>query len=347
MKLRMTIGPAAAVLMIVLVANPAALAQVDWTWEEMVVPPGPPGSWDSYGHHVENMVFDGTTYHLFLGGGQGPFSWDTPWAIGHWTWNALTQVWDEDPDNPVLRPDPGEWDAFTIHSAAVLFDNGIYKMWYGATDAPVGESSVGYAESVDGSLWIKHAGNPLPSLAPGPPGTFDDFGSNPGSVLFDGATYRMWCTVIETNGPAADSWRIGYATSPDGITWTKHPEPVVQITQPPWEEDLLFTPEVVEIPGGYAMWYSSWERSPAILVRIGYAVSTDGVHWGKWSDNPVLEPQSGCNDVNSFAAFIDGGTVYGWIANCHDVWYVSSPMEAVFFDAFETGDVSIWSSTVP
>jgi len=43
----------------------------------------------------------------------------------------------------------------------------------------------------------------------------------------------------------------------------------------------------------------------------------------------------------------EGDTVHGWATNCNDVWYVTSPLDVVFFDAFETGDTAIWSSMVP
>jgi hypothetical protein len=44
-----------------------------------------------------------------------------------------------------------------------------------------------------------------------------------GSVLFDGTTYKMWYA----GGNASWTGQIGYATSPDGITWTKNPNPVI------------------------------------------------------------------------------------------------------------------------
>ncbi len=47
--------------------------------------------------------------------------------------------------NPVLSPQPGQWDGFTTFTIAVLWDGAEFKMWYGASDVYQGPASVGYA----------------------------------------------------------------------------------------------------------------------------------------------------------------------------------------------------------
>ena len=343
MKLRSRLGSMVFASILAVCAGQIAFAQVDWTFEELVVPPGPPGSWDSYRHVVQDVVFDGTTYHLYLTGGQTSNPWHSPWHVGHWTWNALTQEWDPDTEhNPVLSPEPGAWDGYTVYSVAVLYDGGVFKMWYGAASEFPGVCSVGYATSSDGSDWTKQAG-PLPGLFPGAPGTWDDFGMNPSTVLIEGGSYRMWYHAVQGDG-SYGTYRIGTATSTDGITWTKHPEPVL-VPSEPWEADCVDFPEVIPMGGGYAMWYGGvvWGAS----VQVGYAVSPDGVHWGKWPDNPVLTPLAGCAAVDALIVIALGDTVYGWTSNCNTTYHVTSPLDVVFFDAFETGDTAIWSVVVP
>lgn len=347
MKLSSKPVPIVVASVIALCAAQLAFAQVEWNWEGLVVPPGPPGSWDSSRHHASEVVFDGTTYHMYMTGGQTVVPWDGPWQVGHWTWNALTQEWDADDTNPVLRPEPGEWDGFTIYSCAVYFDGVMFHMWYGAAAAYPGAVSVGYATSLDGSEWTKYPGNPLPGLGPGPAGAWDDAGVAANTVLDDGSEYRMWFTAFQSDAGALNTWRIGTASSPDGINWIKHPDPVLEGTQPSWEENLIYAATVVPSGGGYAIWYSSLQTLPSPdEAHIGYAVSPDGIHWGKWPENPVLSPLSGYNTVDSMAVIVDGDTVHGWTTNYHDVWYVTSPLEVVFFDHFETGDTAIWSSVV-
>lgn len=347
MKLRSKLGPIVMTSVLALGVAPLALAQVDWTFMGPVVGPGGPGSWNSSRHQLGDVVFDGTTYHMYLVGGQTPLSWDSPWHVGHWTWNALTQVWDPDTaHNPVLSPEPGEWDAYTIYNVAVLYDGATFRMWYGAAAAYPGATSVGYAESADGSVWTKHPGNPLPGLEPGVPGAWDDWGMCPSTVLFDGMSYRMWYMALKYNG-GSGTWRLGTATSPDGFVWTKYPDPVLEGREP-WEGGRVYFPEVVPYGGGYAMWYSGLNTVPLPdEAAVGYAVSPDGLHWGKWPDNPVVSPLPGCNGFDSFAVVIEDGMVHGWGANCYQIYYVTSPLDVVFFDHVETGDTAVWSSVVP
>jgi len=343
MKRRIVLGSFVLASLIALTVPQIAVAQVDWSFEEVVVPPGPPGSWDSYRHYVGEVVFDGTIYHMYLLGGQTFLPWDSPFSVGHWTSPDLAGPWVEDPLNPVLSPEPGQWDGYTIYSLAVLYHEGVFKMWYSAAASFPGSNWVGYAESVDGSVWTKYPGNPLPGLEPGLPGDWDDAGIDASTVLFDGSQYRMWYFAVKYGGPAYGTWRLGVATSPDGLTWTRHPDPVL-VGSLPWESNYVYFPEVIPYGGGYAMWYVGVSGGDA---AIGYAVSPDGIHWGRWPGNPVLSPLPGCTTVDSIAVFAEGGTVRGWVSNCNDVWNVTSPLDVVFFDAFETGDCAIWSSFLP
>jgi hypothetical protein len=113
----------------------------------------------------------------------------------------------------------------------------------------------------------------------------------------------------------------------------------------PWEGSHLYFPEVVPMGGGYAMWYSA--VVPSGEAAIGYAVSPDGIHWGRWPGNPVLTPDCPNNVIEALNVVIEGDTIHGWATHCRDVVYLTSPLDVVFFDAFETGDCAIWSSVAP
>ncbi len=90
-------------------------------------------------------------------------------------------------------------------------------------------------------------------------------------------------------------------------------------------------------------------ESTRASLKIGYAASSDGILWGKWSEQPVLPPPSlpACNFVDSIAVVLEGDTVHGWISYCDEIHHLTSPHEVVFFDAFETGDTSVWNTVVP
>jgi hypothetical protein len=318
---------------------------VNWNLAVPIVTPGPPGSWDDTRHQAGDIVFDGSTYHLFLVGGQTALSIDGSWAVGHWTSATVEGPWIEDPGNPVMSPTPSAWDSFTIYNMAVLYEGGVFKMWYGATSSYYGVVSVGYATSPDGSIWTKHASNPLASLDPGLPGAFNDWGMTPTAIIKEGSTYRLWYTGFEHNGGAIDIWKIGTAISSDGLVWTKEPDPVLEPTEV-WEDTKVYYPAVVRVGDGYGMLYSGITWSSG-LAYVGYAFSPDGVHWCKWPGNPVLQPLAGCNAFDAFTVIRSGDTFYGWGAHCYEIRFGTAPFEVLHFDGLESGDTTIWGVTTP
>lgn len=122
--------------------------------------------------------------------------------------NALGQTkWTKYEGNPIaLDPGaPGEWDDTYAVSGPILFDDGIYKMWYGGGD-DVCTFRTGYATSDDGITWTKYEGNPVLDL--GASGEWDEHNVIAASVLFENGIYKMWYS-----GEDGSNTRIGYATS--------------------------------------------------------------------------------------------------------------------------------------
>ncbi len=278
------LGTVVVVAVMVLCTGQVAVAQVDWEIQGVAVPPGSENR-----HMLGDVIFDGTTYHLYLIGGAGANPLDNSWSVGHWTATELAGPWTPDPCNPVLEPEPGQWDGFTIGSIDVLYDGAMFKMWYAATPGYHALANGGYATNADGWCdWDKHAGNPLAGLDPGLTGTWDENGPYPSTVLFDGALYHMWYTG-GSGDTWAGAWGIGHSTSADGLVWTRDPNPVL-VASEPWEESKVYFPEVVLYGGSLHMWYSGLDLSTN-LASVGYAESPDGLSWTKWPGNPVLEPQ--------------------------------------------------------
>jgi hypothetical protein len=338
------LGPMVVASVIVLCAGQPAGAQTDWTWDQIVVSPGDPGSWDSGRHIMGDVVFDGATYHMYLVGGWGSNPIDDSWSVGHWTWNDVDLEWEQDPANPVLSPGAaGAWDAYSIGSVAVLYDGGTFHMWYCSGAVHLAPVHVGYATSADGSVWTKHAGNPVAGLGPGAPGAWDDHGTAPHTVLVEGSSLRVWYFAFQ-GGYWYHSWRIGHARSTDGgLSWDKDPIPVLEGTEP-WEGNNVYYPTVVRYGDRFAMWYTAFVAG--VEAAIGHATSSDGLVWTKWPGNPVLTPLPGCDVVDSSEVILQGDTAHGWVSNCDDVWHVTSDLE-LFFGNFETGDTGLWSAAVP
>jgi len=102
----------------------------------------------------------------------------------------------------------------------------------------------------------------------GAPGAWDDYHVSGPSVLYEDGTYKMWYT-----GNDGSNTRIGYATSPDGIVWTKYAgNPVLDLGAPgAWDDVNVFDPSVLFEAGTYKMWYAGYDDS---TWRIGYATSS-------------------------------------------------------------------------
>ncbi len=145
-------------------------------------------------------------------------------ALMLWANIGMTQTeWGKYPGNPVLElGESGTWDDYHVFAPTVLFDGTKYQMWY-TGNGPSG-GRIGYATSADGIVWVKYLGNPV--LNRGASGTWDACYIAAPTVLFDGTKYQMW---YRGGSAGCSLYRIGYATSADGIVWEKYPAPVLNI----------------------------------------------------------------------------------------------------------------------
>jgi Tol biopolymer transport system component len=184
--------------------------------------------------------------------------------------------WTKPSSNPALpNGSSGTWDQNEAHYPSVIWDGGIYKMWYAGYNGS--SQSIGYATSTDGINWTKHSGNPVISPSEAWEGSQLVL---PEVIKHDGI-YKMWYQNVGTPR------HIGYATSSDGISWTKHSgNPVINAgASGEWDDDQIGPGTVIVDNGVYKMWYSGFDGSQ---LGIGYATSTDGINWTKNSGNPLF-----------------------------------------------------------
>ena len=237
---------------------------ISWTKDvnNPVLENGITGEWDDRGVYNPAVLLDDTIFHMWFSGNLD----DIPHAIGHAT-SKDGVTWLKDENNPVLeRGSPGEWDDRGFASPTVIYDGNDYHMYYSAHSETSPGNFIGHATSPDGRVWTKDPGNPI--LSPGEIGSWDyDMLYFP-SVVFDDNTYHMWYA-----GGRFIEYDIGYATSEDGSTWTKHEVNPVLLKgdADSWESAVVSITAVIIDSSKFKMWYRG--QGPDGTGGIGYAES--------------------------------------------------------------------------
>ena len=284
---------------------------ISWTKHAAnpVLEPGPEGAWDEISPGSPSVILVDSTYHmwydarppnLFIGYATSPDGF----------------TWTKHDSNTVLEPGlDGDWDDEGVFNPEVIYKDGTYHMWYSGWDGT--NSRIGHATSSDGVNWTKHAGNPVMDVGPGE--SWDDASIGYPAVVFNGTTYEMWYTgndSSEAGNPfGVGIAGIGYATSHDGITWTRFEENPVLSSGPcceAWDWIVAFLPDVIFDGTKYQMWYSGISFIDFSLeFSIGYALSLNPVIT---SISDVPEDQGGWVFLSWVASSLDSSgqiTQYG------------------------------------
>ena len=138
-----------------------------------------------------------------------------------------------------------------------------YVMYYDGTTG--GDESLGLAVSNDGINWQGYNDGVAPVLAgTGVLGDWDAGYVSRATVIKDGTDdYHMWYSA----GVGTMNQGIGYASSVDGINWSRDAgNPIFYITDgEAWRDNRTYTPMVI----GDEMWFTG--KSSAGAYTIGYA----------------------------------------------------------------------------
>jgi predicted GH43/DUF377 family glycosyl hydrolase len=248
---------------------------------------GEPGDF-RFDNHVLRI---GERYRMY-------FSWRTHYSI------AMT----ESPDGlhwsePILvlqpRPETG-WED-DINRPALAYQDDLYHIWYsGQTAGKVfssttwtdiyleastneqGTSDIGYATSADGIHWDRKE---QPVLRPA--SAWEGAALMCPTVIWDDeeALYKLWYSGGGWFEPDA----IGYATSADGVNWTRPQSEPVFTAEPAnlWERARVAGPHVVKANGYYYLFYIGYED--LFKARICLARSRDGLTgWERHPANPII-----------------------------------------------------------
>jgi formylglycine-generating enzyme required for sulfatase activity/predicted GH43/DUF377 family glycosyl hydrolase len=257
---------------------------------------GEPGAWDDKGCGCFSVTEVGGRLHLYYMGAGTKNSW----RIGLATSGNGTN-WKRSAANPVLPAGPvGSWDDKAVSMPYVLNDGGHLCMIYSGSGKGGG---FGLAMSEDGLKWTRYGNAPL---LRGIGGSMDP------CLRKFGGQYVLWYV-----GQQEKSFRIYRATSPDGTTWIRHPQPVLPLgKRGDFDETSHAGPVVLKIGERYYMFHLGGSSKG---WKMGLASSSDGVAWQKSSANPILD----IGDADEW----DGGSLMSldvlWMNDTFHVWYAA------------------------
>jgi hypothetical protein len=196
-----------------------------------------------------------------------------------WTVDPEAQVLDTDIDGLFPMADPG-----IDVSTGFVTDDGTWVLLLENVAAPTAGAPAPWrvyrmtAPSPQGPWAIDEQ----PVLDIGASGAFDAAGVTWPSAVRVGDRWAVYYAGLAE--PRRGTGTIGVAFSDDGVTWTKHADPVLVPTER-WEFGSLDRPRVVATPDGLVMVYTGLD-----LNRRALATSTDGIAWTK-VPGPSIEQQ--------------------------------------------------------
>ena len=216
------------------------------------------------------------------------------------------------------RGGPGSFDECQVKYPCVLKVGDEWWMWYNGRAKDCFTGQIGLAKSPDGLAWTKANGG-QPVFHVGAAGTFDSTKVDHPAVLRFGGKFHMWYTAGPDQG---GDYRIGYATSPDGLAWTRENggKPVLGPgAKGKFDDSVVLHPAVVRDQQGVLhLWYNG--VGPLKKFRVGHATSRDGIGWTRQNNgDAVLEPgevEGRREDyVYNVMVLLEAGTYHVWISS--------------------------------
>lgn len=267
------------------------------------------------------VLLEGATYKMWYEGSNA--TGQKHEQVGLATAPAVGGAWARNPASPVMTHSGvnGTIDKTGVGDPSLLGTGGLnYTMWFGCRENAAHKTRIARATSTDGGLtWTKYAlspGGPTATILEGTVNAFDATATSSPHVILDGAVYKMWYQGLDPSG----IYRIGYATSPDGIAWTKTAGPVIDVgAAGAFDDRGASMPCVIKDGAIYRMWYIGRDDvGPNGVQRLGYAQSTDGITWVKYPGNPILDvgAPGAFDETRLWSPYVlkEGATYHIWYA---------------------------------
>ncbi len=267
-----------------------------------ILTPGFPETWDAGVVSLPKVLPHKGVLYVFYTGTPSTLPELGPPAIGvAATTDGVTfRKFDR---NPLLEGDGDGFDAYAVSEGVPFVDGDGLVLLYTAraTEGHGPGRSIGRATATEVTgPWTR---DDQPALTVGPEGAWDSGFVSPNCVVSTEGGYILYYSGGETFEDG-EPRRLGVATSPDGITWTKYDDP--KTTNPPfaqsdpilelgqngaWDSFAAWEASVLKTQTGWEMFYEGIgpvDTPIGRAVQIGFATSADGIRWTKYEDNPIL-----------------------------------------------------------
>jgi len=258
-----------------------------------ILVPGDESAWDGDIIEACSVLKDKNTYYMYYHG--APKEKKYKYRIGVATAPHPLGPWKKYEGNPIIDLGPeGSWDGGDqnfVAGAAILKEKAErYYLWYNSSPHMPSGAHIGlaYADNPLGP-WTKHEGNPV----------LEDFGYVGGVVKVDDKYYMYSVHPVGATSPDQGPICLATAEKPEG-PWTKYEgNPVIPAGDwGSWDDGGYSEAGVIYRDGVFHIFYggTKWEK----LESIGYAYSSDGYNFIKYSGNPVA-PREKNPDASAFA----------------------------------------------
>ena len=273
------------------VSGMSALAPTLTKYSNNPVLTGDGDGFDAEGVLGPTVSYDGTLFTMWFSGrngGENRLGYAVSLDGVNWA-----RVENAGQAGVVLAPntDPTAFDSKIADGGAIMENpptsSDGYYLWYtGVRDDNPNSYRIGLAKSDDGEEWTRVTGAAEGgALMDWTTGSFDEYTAFAPWVEYEDGQYKMWYTGAAVNTTLFTyEYRIGYAVSSDGISWTKVSgsaprNAVLDIGETgDFDSQRATHANIYKENGVYKMIYSGYDNTK---YRLGFAVSEDGLVWTK------------------------------------------------------------------
>jgi hypothetical protein len=219
------------------------------------------------------------------------------------------RAWTIDPSPPFGGAEADFSPPGPVPTSLVQLADGSWAMYVWGTPVAGSDAAVIWRATADSAAgpWTMGA---EPVLERGDAAAWDGAGIDfPSVVPADDGYLMLFSGVGSADRDAAS---IGVATSPDGVSWTKSPDPVMG----PglcggFDERSVGLPRLLRTDAGYTVVYAGY-TGDGFSLSVGLARSRDGLAWSCASPNPLFTGGDlpGSEGIHTIAVATDGATTH-------------------------------------